>query len=151
MCPCGQSLSLQLACRCRQVQILPGFTGQAPTFFEDACTYAPTASELTYAQVRQTPVGRASLQQGGTEQPVIETTRDQAVVGQPGLDQGCGICVRRQEPGRGVGEDFRQIDTVLLAGLGYGFNENGHVDLAVVVSDGKDNRAGSATHDPTVR
>lgn len=118
------------------MQTLPGFTGQPPALFEHPRAYAATPSELAHAQVGKVPVGRAALQQGGAEQTVIETTGYQAVIGQPGFDQCRGIRIGRQKPGWGIGEDFRQIDAVLLGGLGYGFNEYGHVDLAVVLDDG---------------
>ena len=121
---------LQMAGRSGQAQRFAGFTGLALGFLQQPAADAALAGELAYAQVRQAPGVVAALQQGGAEQAVIEAPGDQAAIGQRRGDQRVGAGIGRQQPVRCIGVDFRQVGKVLRAGLGDGFDVDGHGDLA---------------------
>ena len=115
-----------MAGRRGEVQRQAGCAGQALAFIQQAAADAALAGDLAHAQMRQAPAICALFEQRGAQQAVVEAAGDQPAAGDAGGNQGVGIGVRGQQPGRRIGVDLGQITAVLGAGLADKFDVNRH-------------------------
>ena len=91
---------------------------------------APDIGELRFPLVVKPADsnGSAGVRRADTPEQLTEYLR--LAIGQRHLNQSFGACIGRQQPLGCIGVDFRQIGEVLRAGLGDGFDVDGHGDLA---------------------